>query len=128
MAHCSGSAEWGYTMGMRAYRDELETKIDAKFGSAAKVRETKQSLGALSASDDVIDILKKLGCLDHIPEANNLESYRTFIRKIPKLHLRVLTEAFRTSLSEERPLRMTFLHRQRVESVRVTDIGSEIAV
>lgn len=59
-------------MGMRAYRDELETKIDAKFGSAAKVRETKQSLGALSASDDVIDILKKLGCLDHIPEANNL--------------------------------------------------------
>lgn len=115
-------------MGMRIYREELETKIDDKFGTVAKVKKTKQLLGSLPAGDDVIDILKKLGCLDHISEANNLTSYRTFIKKIPKLHLRVLTEAFRTSLSEARPLRMTFLHRQRVESVRVTDIGSEIAV
>src|SRR6266852_8436097 len=118
----------GCAMGMRIYRDQLETKIDDKFGTTAKVKQAKKLLGSIPASDDVIDILKKLGCLDHIPQAKNLTSYRSFIKKIPKLHLRVLTEAFRTSLSEERPLRMTFLHRQRVESVRVTDIGSEIAV
>jgi hypothetical protein len=115
-------------MGKRTYRDQLEKCIDEKFGTAARVRQAKGELGTLPASADVIDILKKLGCLDHIKETQNLEKYRQFIKKIPKLHLRVLTDAFRTSLSEERPLRMTFLSRQRVESVRVTDLGREIAV
>jgi hypothetical protein len=115
-------------MGIRRYRDQLEKCIDEKFGTAAKVRQAKRELRNLPAGADVIDILKKLGCLDHIKEAQNLAKYRVFIKQIPKLHLRVLTEAFRASLSEERPLRMTFLSRQRVESVRVTDLGREIAV